>query len=67
MTLPPEDTLLPVGRIIKSYGTEGQVMVAFQEGIADLLKRDEPVWLFYDSLPVPFSYNRSRPKVRARR
>lgn len=54
MTLPPEDTLLPVGRIIKSYGTEGQVMVAFQEGIADLLKRDEPVWLFYDSLPVPF-------------
>lgn len=52
--LPAEDTLLPVGRIIKSYGTEGQVMVAFQEGIADLLKRDEPVWLFYDSLPVPF-------------
>ena len=52
--LPAEDTLLPVGRIVKSYGTEGEVMIAFQEGIADLLKRDEPVWLFYDSLPVPF-------------
>ena len=52
--LPAEDTLLPVGRIVKSYGTEGEVMIAFQEGIADLLKRDEPVWLFYDGLPVPF-------------
>ena len=51
---PAEDTLLPVGRIIKSYGTEGEVMAAFQEGIADLLKKDEPVWLFYDGLPVPF-------------
>ena len=52
--LPAEDTLLPAGRIVKSYGTEGEVMIAFQEGIADLLKRDEPVWLFYDGLPVPF-------------
>ena len=52
--LPAEDTLLPVGRIVKSYGTEGVVMIAFQEGVTDLLKRNEPVWLFYDGLPVPF-------------
>ena len=52
--LPAEDTLLPVGRIVKSYGTEGEVMIAFQEGVTDLLKRNEPVWLFYDGLPVPF-------------
>ena len=60
--LPAEDTLLPVGRIIKSYGTEGEVMIAFQEGIADLLKRDEPVWLFYDGLPVPFYITSIQPK-----
>ena len=52
--LPAEDTLLPAGRIVKSYGTEGEVMIAFQEGVTDLLKRNEPVWLFYDGLPVPF-------------
>ena len=60
--LPAEDTLLPVGRIVKSYGTEGEVMIAFQEGIADLLKRDEPVWLFYDGLPVPFYITSYQPK-----
>ena len=59
---PAEDTLLPVGRIIKSYGTEGEVMAAFQEGIADLLKKDEPVWLFYDGLPVPFYIMSLQPK-----
>ena len=52
--LPAEDTLLPVGRIVKSYGTEGEVMIAFQEGIADLL--------FYDGLPVPFYITSIQPK-----
>ena len=60
--LPAEDTLLPVGRIVKSYGTEGEVMIAFQENIADLLKKNEPVWLFYDGLPVPFYITSSQPK-----
>lgn len=60
--LPAEDTLLPVGRIVKSYGTEGEVMIAFQENIADLLKKNEPVWLFYDGLPVPFYITSYQPK-----
>ena len=60
--LPAEDTLLPVGRIVKSYGTEGEVMIAFQEGVTDLLKKNEPVWLFYDGLPVPFYITSSQPK-----
>lgn len=44
----------PIARIVKSYGTEGDVMVSFQDGISDILKTEEPVWLFYDGLPVPF-------------
>ena len=44
----------PIGRIVKSYGTEGDVMVSFLDGMSDILKTDEPVWLFYDGLPVPF-------------
>ena len=51
---PGEDTLQPIARIVKSYGTEGDVMVSFQDGISDILKTEEPVWLFYDGLPVPF-------------
>ena len=51
---PGEDTLQPIGRIVKSYGTEGDVMVSFLDGMSDILKTDEPVWLFYDGLPVPF-------------
>ena len=55
---PREDTLQPIARIVKAYGTEGEVMVSFPDGMSDILKTDEPVWLFYDGLPVPF---RARP------
>ena len=51
---PREDTLQPIARIVKSYGTEGEVMVSFPDRMSDILKTDEPVWLFYDGLPVPF-------------
>ncbi|HIZ85354.1 MAG TPA: ribosome maturation factor RimM [Candidatus Coprenecus stercoravium] len=51
---PTEDTLLPVARIVKSYGTAGEVMVSFKEDMPDLLKTEKPVWLLYDGLPVPF-------------
>ena len=51
---PREDTLQPIARIVKAYGTEGEVMVSFPDGMSDILKTDEPVWLFYDGLPVPF-------------
>lgn len=51
---PAEDTLRQIARIIKSYGTEGDVMIAFPEEMYGILKKEEPVFLFYDSLPVPF-------------
>lgn len=51
---PSEDTLHQIGRIVKSYGTEGDVMIAFPEEMYGILKKDGPVFLFYDSLPVPF-------------
>lgn len=54
---PTADTLIRAGRILKSYGTDGEMMVAFEEGMSEILKKDEPVWLIYDSLPVPFFIN----------
>lgn len=54
MIFPTKDTLIQAGRIVKSYGTEGEMMMAFAEGVSEILKKKEPVWLFYDGLPVPF-------------
>ncbi|HIZ87282.1 MAG TPA: ribosome maturation factor RimM [Candidatus Coprenecus pullistercoris] len=51
---PGKDTLRPIARIVKSYGTDGGLMVSFLEDVSDLLKTDEPVWLLYDGMPVPF-------------
>ncbi len=51
---PTEDTLIQAARIVKSYGTDGDVMISFPQEMSEFLQRQEPVWLFYDSLPVPF-------------
>lgn len=52
---PAADTLIPVARVLKSYGTNGEVMISFPADMSEYLsKNDEPVFLFYDGLPVPF-------------
>ncbi len=51
---PQADTLIPVAQVLKSYGTEGQVMISFPEELREILEKNEPVFLFFDSLPVPF-------------
>ena len=59
---PEEDTLIRIARVVKSYGTNGDVMIAFPEEMSEFLKKDEPVFLFYDSLPVPFFIQTIQPK-----
>ncbi len=48
------ETLLPVAQVLKSYGTDGQVLISFPEELREILEKKEPVFLFFDSLPVPF-------------
>lgn len=52
---PATDTLLPIGQVLKSYGTDGEIFIRFFNDFVDYFEDREPVFLFYDGLPVPFS------------
>lgn len=41
-----------IGRVIKSNGTEGDVLVRFSDLLPEEVK--EPVYIYFDGLPVPF-------------
>lgn len=54
---PAADTLVPVARVLKSYGTGGNVMISFSSEMSEYLSNnEEPVFLFHDGLPVPFFF-----------
>lgn len=47
--------LLPVAQIVKSYDVNGEVAIRLTCGIlADYDIQKEPVFIFFDGLPVPF-------------
>ena len=46
--------LCRVAKIVKSNGTEGELLVNLFEGWPDDLKKTEPVYIEIDGLPVPF-------------
>lgn len=46
--------LLRVARVLKSNGTEGEVLIGFREIGPEDLNQKEPVFITFDGLPVPF-------------
>lgn len=47
--------LLPVAQIVKSYDVNGEVVIRMTSGILDDYNfKKEPVYIFFDGLPVPF-------------
>ena len=57
----PSD-LLRIARVLKSYGTDGELLAGFREtGIGDLNLK-EPVFIMFDGLPVPFFIESAREK-----
>ena len=46
--------LLRVARVLKSNGTEGEVLIGFREISPEDLNQKEPVFITFDGLPVPF-------------
>ena len=47
--------LLPVAQIVKSYDVNGEVMIRMTSGILeDYDFKKEPVFIYFDGLPVPF-------------
>lgn len=47
--------LLPVAQIVKSYDVNGEVVIRMTSSILDDYNfKKEPVYIFFDGLPVPF-------------
>ena len=46
--------LLRVARVLKSNGTEGEVLIGFRGISPEDLNQKEPVFITFDGLPVPF-------------
>lgn len=46
--------LLRVARVLKSNGTEGEILIGFREISPEDLNQKEPVFITFDGLPVPF-------------
>ena len=54
--------MLPVAKILKSNGTEGDVLIGLLNIDAADLKTEEPVFVEFDGLPVPFFIEKIIPK-----
>jgi len=51
---------------LKSYGTDGTVLVSFRDGIPDDFSTERPVFLQFEGLPVPFFITSFTPKGNVR-
>ena len=45
---------IAVAHIVKSYNTNGEVVVKLTNDLLEDLERKEPVFIYFDELPVPF-------------
>lgn len=48
------DTLFAVARVAKSYHTDGEVVIKITSPFFDAVKRKDPLFIFFNGLPVPF-------------
>lgn len=46
--------LIQVARIIKSNGTDGELVMGFRDILPEDIDIQEPVFIYCDGLPVPF-------------
>ena len=54
--------MLPIAKILKSNGIDGDVLIGLTEIDASEIKTEEPVFIEFDGLPVPFFISDVRPK-----
>lgn len=60
------NSLRKIAQVVKSNGTEGEIIISLHTPFEDF-KTDEPVYLIFDGMPVPFFIKeiRQRGKTRA--
>lgn len=49
-----EHNLLKVAQVLKSNGTDGELVLGFRDIAPEDIDIKEPVFIFFDGLPVPF-------------
>ena len=54
--------MLPIAKILKSYGTDGAVLVGLRGVVLEEINFEEPVYIEFDGLPVPFFIQDAEPK-----
>jgi 16S rRNA processing protein RimM len=58
--------MLPVAKILKSNGTEGDVLIGLLNIDAEEINTEEPVFVEFDGLPVPFFIESLTPRGASR-
>ncbi len=53
----PISRYTPVAKVVKSFGIEGEVIIKYSPNFEEELKKNEPVFIYFDGLPVPFIIN----------
>lgn len=48
--------MLKVAQVLKSNGTDGELLMSFLEIGPEDIDREEPVYIYFDGLPVPFYF-----------
>ncbi len=48
------DNPIAVAHIVKSYNTNGEIVVKLSNDLLEDLEKREPVFIYFDELPVPF-------------
>ncbi len=48
------DNLQQIAQVLKSNGTDGELVMGFREIAPEDISLNEPVFIFFDGLPVPF-------------
>lgn len=61
-----DNNLLKIARVLKSNGTDGEIILGFREFDAEDINLKEPVFIYYDGLPVPFFIKSFVPKGSSR-
>ena len=54
--------MLQIGKVLKSNGTEGGVLIGFRDIDPEDILTEEPVYIYFDGLPVPFFFTSFAPK-----
>jgi hypothetical protein len=48
------DNLQQIAQVLKSNGTDGELVLGFREIAPEDINLNEPVFIVFDGLPVPF-------------